>query len=844
MPMSWRCLIFVLLPILGLLSQTLASNTSLTPVAPLTVLPSGNWNGIDGNWSSFWLTVGTPSQPVLVFISTASNQPWVISPDGCTPSDPGTCLGSRGLKFNSNTSTTWAPNTINPGGVFALELESNLNLTGNGNYGNDTILLGSPGSELPSLSSQVLATITTHDFWLGLFGLNPAPTNFSSKTELAPSYMSNLKSQGHIPSLSYGYTAGAYYRNGGGANGGGVFGNLTLGGYEESLFVPNNLTVEFSSDGDDLTIEVNEITIASSSGKSQAVSSPSSSFPAFIDSSIPYLYLPTSICQKFEEALGLTYDSNSELYLLNDAQYTTLVAKNASVIFTLTNSTSKAMVNITLPYAAFDWWADYPLVQNPTRYFPLKRATESSQITLGRVFLQEAYLIADYERSQFSIHQRNWSTFYPASDPTTILPLDTQVPESLSSKSKLSTPVVAAIVLTVLASLALTLCLTILLLQRAHQRKRAPGRSNTVSTTASTSRSLSKKESFRSAPSSPLPLPFISHKDKLDKKSKHVSSAPSELSFFDKGTNSVLLTPSNRSLASLNIGKALGSPNLTLNPQYNISGVSITRNHSHNNATDAILNKNPTLIPTEPKPAFHLASLSTRRKERKKKRKEKEQEIYELSGGSDALCWAEMDEMDEELEEMEIDSRPSSPALSALSFASDTALIKSASENPKPWMEADRDIRGSGSISHMCLNRDSGLERANRMDKEAEAYRQRSGGNNNSGEGNDTVTTNNSHGRESHFTNTTMGFDTPTGSGTGTWEFERYLNASKMPWAQRGSGLGVVLEPPPPVAVATIPSLREGPQMPEKRVEIVRDSMRSLGQKRESERGITGERCI
>ncbi|KAA8570286.1 hypothetical protein EYC84_002593 [Monilinia fructicola] len=817
---SWRCLIPVLLPILGLLSQTLASTTSLAPATPLTVLPSGNWNGIDGNWSSFWLTVGTPSQPVLVFISTASNQPWVISPDGCTPLDPGTCLGSRGLKFNSNTSTTWAPNTINPGGVFALEVESNLDLSGNGNYGNDTLMLGSPGSELPSLSSQVLATITTHDFWLGLFGLNPAPTNFSSKTELVPSYMSNLKSQGHIPSLSYGYTAGAYYRNGGGANGGGVFGNLTLGGYEESLFVPNDLTVEFSSDGDDLTIEVNTITIASSTGKSQVVSSPSSSFPAFIDSSIPYLYLPISICQKFEEALGLTYDTKSELYLLNDAQYTTLVAKNASVTLTLTNSTSKAMVNITLPYAAFDWWADYPLVQNATRYFPLKRAADSSQITLGR---------------------RNWSTFYPASSPTTILPLDTQPPKSSSSKPKLSTPVIAAIVLTILASLALTLCFTILILRRAHQRKKAPGRSNTVSTSASTSRSLSKKESVRSTPSSPLPLPFILHRDKSDKRSKHVSSAPSELSFFDKGTNSVLLTPSNRSLASLNIGKALGSPNLTLNPQYNASGVSITQNTSHNKASDTIFIKNSHLIPTEPKPAFHLASLSTRRKERKKKRKEKEQEIYELSGGTDALCWAEMDEMDEELEEMELESRPTSPALSALSFASDAALIKSVSEKPKPWMEAHRDMHGNGSILRLGLNRDSGLERANRMEKEAEAYRERSGGNDNPDEGNDTITTNNSHGRESHFTNTTMGLDTPTEGGTGTWEFESYLNASKMPWAQRESRLGVMLEPPP---VAAITSLREGQQMPGKIAEIVRDSMRSSRQKRESERGIIGERYI
>ncbi|KAM0135687.1 hypothetical protein ACHAO1_005042 [Botrytis cinerea] len=778
MPMSsWRYLAFFLLPILGLLEQTLASATSATPVPPLTVLPSGNW----------------------------------------------------------------VPNTINPGGEFALEVESSLGLTGNGDYGNDTILLGSPGSGSPSLSSQVLATIATHDFWLGLFGLNPAPTNFSSKTEPAPSYMSNLKSQGHIPSLSYGYTAGAYYRNGGGANGGGVLGNLTLGGYEESLFVPNNLTVDFATSGDDLTIDVNAITVKSPGGTSQVVSSPSSSFPAFIDSSVPYLYLPTSICQKFEEAIGISYDSESELYLLTDAQHTALVNRNASVVFTLTNSTSKAMVNITLPYAAFDWWAEYPLVQNSTRYFPLKRATDNSQITLGRAFLQEAYLVADYERSQFSIHQRNWTTFYPTSNPTTIFPLNNPAPLP-SSKSKISTPVISAIVLAILTSIALTLCLTIFILHRVHQRKQTPGRSNTVSTFASTSRSLSKKESFRSAPSSPLPLPFLSSKDKSDKKSKHVSNAPSELSFFDKGTNSVLLTPSNRSLVSLNIGKAIGSPNLTLNPQYNNSGVSISRNPSQSNAADTVLNKNLNLVPTEPKPAFHLASLSTRRKERKKKRKEKAQEIYELSGGSDALCWAEMDEMDEELEEMDMDSRASSPALSALSFASDAALITSNPEKPKPWMDNDREIRGSGSIMNMGMNRDSGMERMNRMDKEAEAYRERSGGHSHPGTGNDTVTTSNSRGRESHFTNTTMGLDTPTdGVGTGgTWEFEKYLDASRLPWVQRGSGLGVVVEPPSPVAqpVAAMPALREGAQAPGKKVEIVNDSMKSSGQKRESEKGV------
>ncbi|KAL8640368.1 MAG: hypothetical protein Q9226_008757 [Calogaya cf. arnoldii] len=47
-------------------------------------------------------------------------------------------------------------------------------------------------------------------------------------------------------------------------------------------------------------------------------------------------------------------------------------------------------------------------MKNTTRYFPLIRAANESQYTLGRTFLQEAYLIADYERRNFSISQCSW----------------------------------------------------------------------------------------------------------------------------------------------------------------------------------------------------------------------------------------------------------------------------------------------------------------------------------------------------------------------------------------------------------------------------------------------------
>lgn len=64
------------------------------------------------------------------------------------------------------------------------------------------------------------------------------------------------------------------------------------------------------------------------------------------------------------------------------------------------------------PYAAFDLELSYPYphlnatqASPPTNYFPLRKAANATQYTLGRSFLQETYLIVDYERNNFSISQ-------------------------------------------------------------------------------------------------------------------------------------------------------------------------------------------------------------------------------------------------------------------------------------------------------------------------------------------------------------------------------------------------------------------------------------------------------
>ena len=180
--------------------------------APVVIPPSQDWDGNDGPWSSFTLQVGTPAQDVKVFVSTAGFQTWVVLPQGCTASDPPGCFTLRGGEFLTNQSTTWAPNNGSVNGFFELGIEKNLGYTGNGAFGYDTVTLGWQGSGGPSLQQQIVAGIATKGFYLGLFGLNPRPTNFYTFDNPVPSYMTNLKSRSMIPSLSWAYTAGNQYR--------------------------------------------------------------------------------------------------------------------------------------------------------------------------------------------------------------------------------------------------------------------------------------------------------------------------------------------------------------------------------------------------------------------------------------------------------------------------------------------------------------------------------------------------------------------------------------------------------------------------------------------------------
>ena len=124
---------------------------------------------------------------------------------------------------------------------------------------------------------------------------------------------------------------------------------------------------------------------------------------ALVDSTVPYIWLPQSACEAFEDAFDISWDPIKNLYLVKSDAHDNLVKTNPTLTFSL--ATGGKSVNITFPYAAFDLNASYPLVKNESRYFPLQRAPDDRSYTLGRTFLQEAYIITNFETSTFSLSQ-------------------------------------------------------------------------------------------------------------------------------------------------------------------------------------------------------------------------------------------------------------------------------------------------------------------------------------------------------------------------------------------------------------------------------------------------------
>ena len=233
---------------------------------------------------------------------------------------------------------------------------------------------------------------------------------------------------------------------------------------------------------------------------------------ALIDTTLPYFWLPLQACQRFETAFGLSWDASTEMYLVNDTIHQQLLNLDPSVTITLGPSSADQSIDIKLPYGAFDLQASAPVYPNGTNYFPLRRASSPDQYALGRAFLQEAYLLVDFERGNFSVSQ----ALFPADSAPNIVTIDHTSPPSVPG-SKTDTPSApptkhdlsaGAITGTAIgcSTLIIILSLILIALYRALQRRHSsPNRQRTQRTSTSSHPPSGGKESWPSSPAGSSP---------------------------------------------------------------------------------------------------------------------------------------------------------------------------------------------------------------------------------------------------------------------------------------------------------------------------------------------------
>jgi hypothetical protein len=308
----------------------------------------------------------------------------------------------------------------------------------------------------PTINNSILAEIVSNTWWLGIFGMGFQPTNFSGYAEPYPSFAANLFSEGLISSKTWSYTAGAFYRLKG------VFGSLIFGGYDATRFVPNNVRFTMTPDVTiDIVVSIRQIVSTDTTGKTTLMSTPDL---FYIDSAVPELWLPVDVCHQFEQAFGITLDPVWDLYLVNDSTHTKLLDMNPNITFTLADQNNGGdTVDITLPYAAFDHNITAPFYNGTSWWFPLMQAGDSSMYTLGRTFLQEAYVTANFETRTFNVSQAVFNDdsvnpeviAIPSTVSTSNPPGESGgAPTSRTGSKKLGAGVIAGIVIGAVAVLA------------------------------------------------------------------------------------------------------------------------------------------------------------------------------------------------------------------------------------------------------------------------------------------------------------------------------------------------------------------------------------------------------
>ncbi|KAL8849551.1 MAG: hypothetical protein Q9221_005485 [Calogaya cf. arnoldii] len=292
-----------------------------------------------------------------------------------------------------------------------------MNNSGEARYIMDQLTLGPVGTQnsvvVPNLSVRMITEITTtypdgsqYPLQLGQLALGASNANqsFTQPTgnplinaSLVPGY---LWDQGTIDTASYGLHIGSAALK--------LPLSLWFGGYDQSRVIGpvnalpshNNLLDNFFIDLLDIGIDVEYGTspFAHSSKEgllAEGNASITSSISVDLNPAAPYLHLPQSACAAITKDLPVTYESKYGLYFwdVNNPRYDRIMG-SPSYLYFVFRTTNLEIANLTIkvPFQLLNLSLEQPLITRPTTYFPCQPPQGSSTYSLGRAFLQAAFI--------------------------------------------------------------------------------------------------------------------------------------------------------------------------------------------------------------------------------------------------------------------------------------------------------------------------------------------------------------------------------------------------------------------------------------------------------------------
>ncbi|KIW63850.1 hypothetical protein PV04_08822 [Phialophora macrospora] len=358
------------------------------------------------------VTIGTPPQPFSLTLDTGSSDTWVPSADTWGCEDDG-CIDFGA--YDKNLSSTYS--LVEEGTFFISYADLSYAV---GDYFTDVLSF----SEDVSITNTTMANANDTDMVQGLMGVGLRANLASLQNEEPFDFLTvpeQLKAQGHIDRVAYSLYLDSYDDNSG---------SILFGGIDPSRYTGELLALPLSTDpyGNYTEFRVALTQLSIRDGKStRALTLPSFSAPALLDSGTSLSYLPQDVTDAIIEGLGATVDEDSG-WAYAPCAYR---KSNVSLIYTFGGPDG---VNVSVPLSELigEQLGDESAYRDgtPACSLNIDRATDDGTgIILGDSFLRSAYVVYDLENLIVALAQAKVDNQAPINDTSvTAIPSGTELP--------------------------------------------------------------------------------------------------------------------------------------------------------------------------------------------------------------------------------------------------------------------------------------------------------------------------------------------------------------------------------------------------------------------------------